>query len=76
MKKNYEDQSFLVLKILPLLNLLKKDNKPVFSLKGGTAINFFLQDFPRLSVDIDLSYNFLENRDLTSELPSTSIGRG
>lgn len=25
-----------------------------FALKGGTAINFFLRDLPRLSVDLDL----------------------
>jgi predicted nucleotidyltransferase component of viral defense system len=27
-----------------------------FALKGGTAINLFLRDMPRLSVDIDLAY--------------------
>lgn len=27
----------------------------VFALKGGTAINLFLRDMPRLSVDLDLS---------------------
>lgn len=27
-----------------------------FALKGGTAINLFLQDLPRLSVDMDLVY--------------------
>jgi len=27
-----------------------------FALKGGTAINLFLHDLPRLSVDIDLTY--------------------
>lgn len=27
-----------------------------FALKGGTAINLFVRDMPRLSVDIDLSY--------------------
>lgn len=34
-----------------------------FSLKGGTAINFFLRDMPRLSVDIDLAYTPIETRD-------------
>lgn len=29
---------------------------PGFALKGGTAINFFVQDMPRLSVDIDVVY--------------------
>ena len=27
-----------------------------FALKGGTAINLFLRNLPRLSVDIDLAY--------------------
>jgi hypothetical protein len=26
---------------------------PHFAMKGGTAINFFIEDMPRLSVDID-----------------------
>jgi len=30
--------------------------KDQFALKGGTAINIFLQSMPRLSVDIDLNY--------------------
>lgn len=28
----------------------------MFSLKGGTAINLFVRDLPRLSVDIDLVF--------------------
>ncbi|MFZ5555267.1 MAG: nucleotidyl transferase AbiEii/AbiGii toxin family protein [Pseudomonadota bacterium] len=32
-----------------------------FALKGGTAINLFLRDLPRLSVDIDLSYLPIED---------------
>lgn len=27
-----------------------------FALKGGTAINLFLRDMPRLSVDLDLVF--------------------
>lgn len=34
-----------------------------FALKGGTAINLFMNNFPRLSVDIDLTYLPLEPRD-------------
>lgn len=34
-----------------------------FALKGGTAINLFVQDFPRLSVDIDLAYKSFADRD-------------
>ena len=44
-------QAELLLRILPLIH--KED---VFGLKGGTAINFFVRDLPRLSVDIDLAY--------------------
>lgn len=28
----------------------------IFALKGGTAINLFVRDMPRLSVDIDVVY--------------------
>ncbi|GLR08226.1 hypothetical protein GCM10007905_09450 [Mixta theicola] len=34
-----------------------------FALKGGTAINLFVQNFPRLSVDIDLAYKTFVDRD-------------
>ncbi|EDS6040447.1 nucleotidyl transferase AbiEii/AbiGii toxin family protein [Salmonella enterica subsp. enterica] len=34
-----------------------------FALKGGTAINLFVQDFPRLSVDIDLAYKTFSDRN-------------
>ncbi len=33
------------------------------ALKGGTAINLYVRDMPRLSVDIDLAYLPLESRD-------------
>lgn len=33
-----------------------------FALKGGTAINLFIRDLPRLSVDIDLAYLPVEDR--------------
>ena len=47
----YFKQSELLLRILPLT-----DMESVFALKGGTAINFFVRDLPRISVDIDLVY--------------------
>lgn len=28
----------------------------IFAMKGGTAINLFVQDMPRLSIDIDVVY--------------------
>ncbi|MCC5452914.1 nucleotidyl transferase AbiEii/AbiGii toxin family protein [Rheinheimera sp. UJ51] len=34
-----------------------------FALKGGTALNLFIRDFPRLSVDIDLVFLPMMERD-------------
>ncbi|GCA49902.1 hypothetical protein KGO5_02348 [Sinorhizobium sp. KGO-5] len=36
-----------------------------FALKGGTAINLFFRNMPRLSVDIDLTYLPIEDRETT-----------
>src|SRR3984893_4915519 len=47
----YRQQAALMMRVLPLL-AEEKD----FALKGGTAINLFVRDMPRLSVDIDLTY--------------------
>ena len=38
-----------------------------FALKGGTAINFFVRDMPRLSIDIDLTYLPIEDGVKTPE---------
>jgi len=51
-------QAELLLRILPLIH-----REEVFALKGGTAINFFVRDLPRLSVDIDLTYLPVNERD-------------
>ena len=51
-------QAELLLRILPLIH--KED---MFALKGGTAINFFVRDLPRLSIDIDLAYLLVSERD-------------
>jgi Nucleotidyl transferase AbiEii toxin, Type IV TA system len=34
-----------------------------FALKGGTAVNLFVRDLPRLSVDIDLAYLPVQERE-------------
>lgn len=50
-------------KVLRLFSILDFINNSEFNgalaLKGGTAINLFLLDLPRLSVDIDLDFLFL-----------------
>lgn len=53
----YQQQVQLLLQILPLVNA-----ENCFALKGGTAINLFIRDLPRLSIDIDLVYLPLEER--------------
>ncbi len=46
-----------------------------FALKGGTAINLFVRDFPRLSVDIDLAYLPLEPRNEALENVKAALQR-
>ena len=53
----YEAQLRLLLRCLPLLH-----DHLEFAVKGGTAINLFVQPLPRLSVDIDLVYVPLKPR--------------
>jgi len=47
-----------VFRLLSLLETLRSNAflRPRVALKGGTALNIFLFDVPRLSVDIDLNY--------------------
>lgn len=54
----YEKQVALLIRVLPLV--AEEDS---FALKGGTAINLFVRNMPRLSVDIDLTYARVEPRD-------------
>lgn len=58
MKAEYKKRVDLLLEILPYA---LSDNR--MALKGGTAINLFHRNFPRLSVDIDLCYLPLEDRE-------------
>lgn len=46
-----------------------------FALKGGTAINLFLRDLPRLSVDIDLVYLPVADRVSSLEAVRAGLGR-
>jgi predicted nucleotidyltransferase component of viral defense system len=58
----YRAQVDLLLQLLP--HVAKEE---CFALKGGTAINLFVRDMPRLSVDIDLTY--LPFSDRATALP-------
>lgn len=60
MRDKYLKQVKTLIEILPIA---LTDNR--MALKGGTAINLFHRDLPRLSVDIDLCYLPLEDRVTT-----------
>ncbi|MCV6608464.1 MAG: nucleotidyl transferase AbiEii/AbiGii toxin family protein [Campylobacterales bacterium] len=58
----YYKQVQLLIEVLPYVT-----QNDFFALKGGTAINLFVRDLPRLSVDIDLMYLPIEPRDESLE---------
>jgi len=64
----YYRQARLLLRILPIL-----ERYPIFALKGGTAINFFIRDLPRLSVDIDLTYTPIYERETALAAINTAL---
>jgi predicted nucleotidyltransferase component of viral defense system len=53
----YRQQATLLIRVLPYVA-----QEQCFALKGGTAINLFIRNMPRLSVDIDLTYLPIEER--------------
>ena len=53
----YRQQVALLIRAIPFVA-----REQAFALKGGTAINLFVRDMPRLSVDIDLTYLPVEDR--------------
>jgi hypothetical protein len=54
----YRKQVALLVRTLPLIA-----EQDCFALKGGTGINLFVRDMPRLSVDIDLAYLPISDRE-------------
>jgi predicted nucleotidyltransferase component of viral defense system len=54
----YRRQVTLLLRIIPFVA-----EEICFALKGGTAINLFIRNMPRLSVDIDLAYMPIQSWD-------------
>lgn len=55
---NYHKQVALLISVIPEIALESR-----FALHGGTAINLFDRDMPRLSVDVDLTYIPIEDRE-------------
>lgn len=54
----YYKQVQLLIQVLPFVA-----KQECFALKGGTAINLFVRELPRLSVDIDLVYLPMKSRE-------------
>jgi predicted nucleotidyltransferase component of viral defense system len=58
MNKTYRRQVELLLKIIPTLSGIES-----FAIHGGTAINLYVLDLPRYSVDIDVTYTPIKPRE-------------
>jgi predicted nucleotidyltransferase component of viral defense system len=69
-KEEYAEQVRLLIRLLPII-----DKEDCFALKGGTAINLFYRDLPRFSVDIDLLYLPMEDRDASLENIRAALAR-
>lgn len=70
MKQYYEEQLKLLVRVLLYIS-----REEFFALKGGTAINLFIRDFPRLSIDIDLVYLGFEDRQTAFQNINNSLFR-
>ena len=68
--ETYRRQVALLLRTLP--HVAAED---CFALKGGTAINLFIRDMPRLSVDIDLTYLPVEFRERSLAMIDAAMKR-
>jgi len=58
MNSVYRQKVELLLRLLPLVM-----DEEVFAVHGGSAINLFVNEMPRYSVDIDLTYIPLDDRE-------------
>ena len=65
---NYKPQVSLLLNVLP-----EVAKETCFALHGGTAINLFVREMPRLSVDIDLTYVPVKNRETSFKNITTAL---
>lgn len=66
----YHRQATLLVKTIPLVAA-----EASFALKGGTAINLFVRDMPRISVDIDLTYLPIADRSASLKAIDVSMRR-
>lgn len=70
MNQAYLKQVGLLLDVLP-----EVAKEACFAMHGGTAINLFVRNMPRLSVDIDLTYINFSGREEALEEINTALSR-
>ncbi len=70
MNDQYKRQVSLLLSVLPEVS-----RESCFALHGGTAINLFVREMPRLSIDIDLTYIPFENKQTSLNNISNALER-
>ena len=68
--ERYQRQVALLVRVLPFVA-----EEDCFALKGGTAINLFIRNLPRLSVDIDLAYLPVADREESLQDIETALRR-
>ena len=61
----------LLIEVLPFVS-----EENCFALKGGMAINMFVRDMPRLSVDIDLMHLLIEKGGVRIKIKASPVMRG
>lgn len=69
-KQVYKRQVALLLDVLP-----EVAKETCFAMHGGTAINLFVRNMPRLSVDIDLTYIEIADRRTSIENINAALAR-
>ena len=62
MNREYAEKVEVLLRLLPIVM-----EEKVFAVHGGSAINLFVRNLPRYSVDMDLTYIPLEGREESLE---------
>lgn len=68
MNSIYKKQVGLLLRVIPIISEVEH-----FAVHGGTAINLFVKNMPRYSVDIDITYLPLEDRQTSLDKINRSL---
>lgn len=68
MRDNYKKQVELLIRIMPSVFKINE-----FAVHGGTAINLFHKNLPRYSVDIDVTYIPIQDRETSLRLINTRL---